>query len=94
MWRQTGFELRALADAFAASPGRVRVRQRAEQVDVSNLDREKFWALLKGLFEVKELNFFNTLYLNTGPKKVSFFWNLKKGKIRKCDFSFLNNASK
>lgn len=51
VWRQTGFELRALADAFAASPGRVRVRQRAEQVDVSNLDREKFWALLKGLFE-------------------------------------------
>ena len=75
MWRQTGFELRALADAFAASPGRVRVRQRAEQVDVSNLDREKFWALLKGLFEVKELNFFNTLYLNTGPKK-SHFWKL------------------
>jgi len=52
VWRQTGSELRALADAFQASPGRVRVRQRAEQVDVSNLDMEKFWALLKGLFEV------------------------------------------
>ena len=93
MWRQTGFELRALADAFAASPGRVRVRQRAEQVDVSNLDREKFWALLKGLFEVKELNFFNTLYLNTGPKK-SHFLEFVIRKIRKCNFSFLNNASK
>ena len=52
MWRQTGSELRALADAFQASPGRVRVRQRAEQVDVTNLDMEKFCALLKGLFEV------------------------------------------
>jgi len=51
MWRQTGSELRALADAFQASPGRVRVRQRAEQVDVTNLDMEKFCALLKGLFE-------------------------------------------
>ena len=52
MWRQTGSELRVLADAFAASPGRIRVRQRAEQVDVSTLDMEKFWALLRSLFEV------------------------------------------
>ena len=51
VWRQTGSELRVLADAFAASPGRLRVRQRAEQVDVGTLDMEKFWALLRSLFE-------------------------------------------
>ena len=63
MWRQTGSELRVLADAFAASPGRVRVRQRAEQVDVSTLDMEKFWALLKGLFEVRDI--FNSKLRNS-----------------------------
>ena len=52
MWRQTGRELQALADAFARSPGRALVRQQAEQVDVRSLDMEKFWALLRGLFEV------------------------------------------
>ena len=52
VWRQTGRELQALADAFARSPGRALVRQQAEQVDVRSLDMEKFWALLRGLFEV------------------------------------------
>merc|ERR1719219_3046045 len=51
VWRQTGRELQILADAFARSPGRICVRQRAEQVDVRGLDMEKFGALLKGLFE-------------------------------------------
>ena len=52
VWRETGRELQALADAFARSPGRILVRQRAEQVDVSTLDRKKFWSLLKELFAV------------------------------------------
>ena len=52
VWRETGRELQALADAFARSPGRNLVRQRAEQVDVSTLDKEKFWSLLTALFEV------------------------------------------
>ena len=56
MWRQTGRELQALADAFARSPGRALVRQQAEQVDVRSLDMEKFWALLRGLFEVSLFN--------------------------------------
>lgn len=50
VWRQTGRELQALADAFSRSPGRLLVRQRAEEVDVRSLDREKFWSLLKALF--------------------------------------------
>ena len=65
MWRQTGRELQALADAFARSPGRALVRQQAEQVDVRSLDMEKFWALLRGLFEV---SLFNTTV------KISIFW--------------------
>jgi len=50
VWRQTGRELQALADAFGRSPGRLLVRQRAEEVDIRTLDREKFWSLLKALF--------------------------------------------
>ena len=52
MWRQTGRELRTMADAFARSQERALVLEQAEQVDVTSLDREKFWELLKGLFEV------------------------------------------
>ena len=52
VWRQTGRELQVLADAFGRSPGRLLVRQRAEQVDVRTLDMDKFWSLLKALFEV------------------------------------------
>jgi len=51
VWRQTGRELQVLADAFGRSPGRLLVRQRAEQVDVRTLDMDKFWSLLKALFE-------------------------------------------
>ena len=61
VWRQTGRELQVLADAFGRSPGRLLVRQRAEQVDVRTLDMEKFWSLLKALFEVN-----NTYLLTSG----------------------------
>ena len=56
MWRQTGRELQVLADAFGRSPGRLLVRQRAEQVDVRTLDMDKFWSLLKALFEVNNIS--------------------------------------
>ena len=44
-----------MADAFARSQERALVLEQAEQVDVTSLDREKFWELLKGLFEVNKV---------------------------------------
>ena len=41
-------EFQALAEEFSRSPERTLVFEQAEQVDVSSLDKEKFWALLKG----------------------------------------------
>ena len=41
-------EFQALAEEFSRSPERNLVFEQAEQVDVSSLDKEKFWALLKG----------------------------------------------
>lgn len=51
LWRQTGRELQVLADAFAHSHERRLVRQRAEQVDITNLNQEKFFSLLQNLFQ-------------------------------------------
>jgi len=51
IWRQTGRDLQILADQFARSHERLLVRQIAEEVDFSTLNKEKFIAMLTELFK-------------------------------------------
>jgi len=51
IWRQTGRDLQILADQFAQSHERLLVRQLAEEVDFTSLDKEKFIAMLAELFK-------------------------------------------
>jgi len=51
IWQQTGRDLQILADRFAQSHERLLVRQRAEQVDISTLNKDKFIAMLSELFK-------------------------------------------
>ena len=51
IWRQTGRALQILADQFARSHERLMVRQRAEQVDISSLTKDKFLSMLSELFK-------------------------------------------
>ena len=53
IWRETGRELQTLADTFAHSNERILVRERAAQVDISTIDKDKFFAMLKELFQVR-----------------------------------------
>ena len=55
VWRETGRELQVLADAFARSNERLLVRERASQVDILTIDKDKFFAMMAELFQVKNL---------------------------------------
>ena len=58
VWRETGRELQVLADAFARSNERLLVRERASQVDILTIDKDKFFAMMAELFQVKYLGSF------------------------------------
>ena len=58
VWRETGRELQVLADAFARSNERLLVRERASQVDILTIDKDKFFAMMAELFQVKNLGSF------------------------------------
>ena len=58
VWRETGRELQVLADAFARSNERLLVRERAAQVDILTIDKDKFFAMMAELFQVKNLGSF------------------------------------
>jgi len=51
IWRQTGRDLKFLADQFANSIERIRVQERAEQVNIESLNREEFFSMLTELFQ-------------------------------------------
>lgn len=51
IWRQTGRDLQILADQFARSHERLLVRQLAEEVEFTTLDKQKFIAMLSELFK-------------------------------------------
>lgn len=51
IWRQTGRDLQVLADQFARSHERLLVRQLAEEVEFSTLDKQKFITMLSELFK-------------------------------------------
>ena len=51
VWRQTGRDLKVLADQFANSIERIRVQERAEQVVIESLNKEKFFSMMNELFQ-------------------------------------------
>nr|ADD24081.1 Apoptosis regulator BAX [Lepeophtheirus salmonis] len=51
LWRRTGRELQSLADEFVRTQEREQVRILADSVDVVSLNMEKFFALLRELFQ-------------------------------------------
>merc|ERR1712156_13789 len=51
IWRQTGRDLKFLADQFANSVESIRVQERAEQVNIESLSREEFFSMLNELFQ-------------------------------------------
>ena len=51
LWRQTGRDLKLLADQFANSVERLRVQERAEQVNIESLNKTKFFSMMNELFQ-------------------------------------------
>ncbi|XP_076356552.1 uncharacterized protein LOC143249867 [Tachypleus tridentatus] len=49
-WIRTGRELRHIADEFAKSAGRKKVKEKAEKVDINHLTSDTFYELLSEMF--------------------------------------------